>query len=82
MYRRVRFNYARTNLVFTYGRSAGLKVMGAQQLAMVVAVLGFTSFGYATREFEVTLERLGCYRAEEHIDNPKFAFSLQGSGLH
>lgn len=29
------------------------------------------SFGYATEEFEVTEERLGCYRPEEHIDNPK-----------
>ncbi len=29
------------------------------------------SFGYATEEFEVTEERLGVYRPEEHIDNPK-----------
>lgn len=29
------------------------------------------AFGYATEEFEVTEERLGCYRAEEHIDNPR-----------
>ena len=29
------------------------------------------SFGYATAEFEVTAERLGTYRPEEHIDNPK-----------
>ena len=29
------------------------------------------SFGYATAEFEVTSERLGVYRPEEHIDNPK-----------
>lgn len=29
------------------------------------------AFGYATDEFEVTEERLGCYRAEEHIDNPR-----------
>ena len=28
------------------------------------------SFGYATAEFEVTEERLGVYRPEEHIDNP------------
>ena len=31
------------------------------------------SFGYGTKEFEVTSERLGCYRPEEHIDNPKDA---------
>lgn len=29
------------------------------------------TFGYGTGEFEVTSERLGCYRPEEHIDNPK-----------
>ena len=29
------------------------------------------SFGYGSKEFEVTTERLGCYRPEEHIDNPK-----------
>ncbi len=29
------------------------------------------SFGYGSREFEVTAERLGCYRPEDHIDNPK-----------
>jgi hypothetical protein len=29
------------------------------------------SFGYGTGEFEVTKDRLGCYRPEEHIDNPK-----------
>lgn len=34
-------------------------------------MLGFLSFGYATAEFEVTEERLGVYRPEEHIDNPK-----------
>lgn len=36
-----------------------------------VWVLSFMAFGYATDEFEVTEERLGCYRPEEHIDNPK-----------
>ena len=29
------------------------------------------TFGYGTKEFEVTNERLGCYRPEDHIDNPK-----------
>lgn len=32
--------------------------------------MSFMSFGYATDEFEVTEERLGVYRPEEHIDNP------------
>lgn len=29
------------------------------------------TFGFGTKEFEVTSERLGCYRPEDHIDNPK-----------
>lgn len=29
------------------------------------------TFGYGTNEFEVTADRLGCYRPEDHIDNPK-----------
>ncbi|KAB8266651.1 heterokaryon incompatibility protein Het-C-domain-containing protein [Aspergillus minisclerotigenes] len=33
-------------------------------------VLGFLSFGYGTKEFEVTTDRLGCYEPTEHIDNP------------
>jgi len=33
-------------------------------------VLSFLAHGYATEEFEVTEERLGVYRPEEHIDNP------------
>jgi len=43
----------------------------AATIRILVWVLGFMSFGYATGEFEVTEERLGCYRPEEHIDNPK-----------
>jgi hypothetical protein len=36
-------------------------------LRALVSVLSFVQFGYATREFEVTAERLGKYRPEEHI---------------
>lgn len=32
-----------------------------------VWVLSFMSFGFATREFEVTADRLGTYRPEEHM---------------
>ncbi|KAJ8474187.1 hypothetical protein ONZ45_g16038 [Pleurotus djamor] len=32
---------------------------------------GSQAHGYATAEFEVTAERLGCYLPTEHIDNPK-----------
>jgi hypothetical protein len=50
---------------------ASLKGVQAETIRVLVWVLGFMSFGYATMEFEVTAERLGVYRPEEHIDNPK-----------
>lgn len=37
------------------------------------------AFGYATDEFDVTKERLGLYRPEEHIDNPK-GYGVDGNG--
>jgi len=46
------------------------KVQGAT-IRILIWILAFMSFGYATEEFEVTSERLGVYRAEEHIDNPR-----------
>ncbi|KAF2152286.1 heterokaryon incompatibility Het-C [Myriangium duriaei CBS 260.36] len=46
------------------------KVQGGM-IRILVWILGFMTFGYATEEFEVTEARLGCYRPEEHIDNPK-----------
>ena len=48
-----------------------LKGVQAETIRLLVWVLSFLSFGYATAEFEVTEERLGVYRPEEHIDNPK-----------
>ena len=48
-----------------------LKGVQAGTIRILVWVLSFLSFGYATEEFEVTEERLGVYRPEEHIDNPK-----------
>ncbi|KAL3424497.1 heterokaryon incompatibility protein Het-C [Phlyctema vagabunda] len=48
-----------------------LKGVSAPTIRILVWVLSFLSFGYATGEFEVTEERLGVYRPEEHIDNPK-----------
>ncbi|KAI9703811.1 MAG: hypothetical protein M1836_007581 [Candelina mexicana] len=48
-----------------------LKGIQAGTIRILVWVLSFMSFGYATEEFEVTEERLGVYRPEEHIDNPK-----------
>ncbi|KAI9810615.1 MAG: hypothetical protein M1827_006177 [Pycnora praestabilis] len=48
-----------------------VKMVSAEAIRILLWVLGFLSFGYGTKEFEVTSERLGCYRPEEHIDNPK-----------
>lgn len=40
-------------------------------LRAIVSILAMMEFGYATDEFDVTRERLGCYRHVEHIDNPR-----------
>lgn len=48
-----------------------LKHVPAGTIRLLVWILGFMCFGYSTAEFEVTEERLGTYRPEEHIDNPK-----------
>ncbi|KAH8117108.1 heterokaryon incompatibility Het-C [Phellopilus nigrolimitatus] len=50
---------------------AGLSKMAPDTLLLVVQALGFMSFGFATREFLITPERLGVYLPVEHIDNPK-----------
>lgn len=48
-----------------------VKSVSAEAIRLLIAVLGFLTFGYGSREFEVTAERLGTYRPEDHIDNPK-----------
>lgn len=45
-----------------------VKYVSAEAIRLLLWILGFMSFGYGTGEFEVTKERLGCYRPEEHID--------------
>ncbi|KAA1471379.1 Het-C-domain-containing protein [Dentipellis sp. KUC8613] len=50
---------------------AGLSKLTADTLVLIVAVLGFMTFGFATEEFEVTPDRLAVYLPVEHIDNPK-----------
>ncbi|TFK19444.1 Het-C-domain-containing protein [Coprinopsis marcescibilis] len=50
---------------------AMLKRVQMQTILNLCMVLGFMAHGYATNEFEVTEERLGCYLPTEHIDNPK-----------
>lgn len=44
-----------------------VKYVSAEAIRLLLWVLGFMSFGYGTGGFEVTTERLGCYRPEEHI---------------
>ena len=51
--------------------TGSLKYVDKQTIRTVLWILSFMTFGFATGEFEVTEERLGCYRPEEHIDNPK-----------
>ncbi|KDQ58757.1 hypothetical protein JAAARDRAFT_128374 [Jaapia argillacea MUCL 33604] len=50
---------------------AGLKKLQLQTIINLCIALGFLAHGYATHEFEVTIERLGVYLPTEHIDNPK-----------
>lgn len=62
------------NWLRDYSQAVDVGTLGkvqADTIRILVWVLGFMSFGYATAEFEVTAERLGTYRPEEHIDNPK-----------
>ena len=47
-----------------------LKMAHESVLRGIISVLGFMEFGLATREFDVTKDRLGVYRHEHHIDNP------------
>ncbi|KAM6529234.1 hypothetical protein FALCPG4_007381 [Fusarium falciforme] len=51
--------------------TTGLENVPEPVLRAIVSILGFLEFGFATDEFEVTRERLGCYKHVEHIDNPK-----------
>jgi len=47
---------------------AALKKAQPETIRILVWLLSFLGFGYATAEFEVTSERLGVYRPEEHIE--------------
>lgn len=39
-----------------------LKMVSGEAIRILLWILGFLSFGYGTKEFEVTADRLGCYR--------------------
>ena len=53
-----------------------LTVAKAETIRVLVWILSFMSFGYATGEFEVTADRLGVYRPEEHIGKIFLRFIL------
>ncbi|TFK77526.1 Het-C-domain-containing protein [Pluteus cervinus] len=57
---------------------AGLSKLTSDTLVLIVSILGFLAFGFATEEFEVTPERLGVYLPVEHIDNPKGYAAKEG----
>lgn len=48
-----------------------VKSVSAEAIRLLLCILGFLTFGYGSDEFEITADRLGCYRPEDHIDNPK-----------
>lgn len=48
-----------------------VKAVSSEAIRLLLCVLGFLTFGFGSKEFEVTADRLGCYRPEDHIDNPK-----------
>lgn len=45
-----------------------LKSVQPDTIRILVWILSFMTFGFATGEFEVTSDRLGVYRPEEHIE--------------
>ncbi|KDR69619.1 hypothetical protein GALMADRAFT_145352 [Galerina marginata CBS 339.88] len=51
-----------------FGDDGKAQAQGA--ILLVIQVLAFMSFGFATGEFKVTLNKLGVYSHAEHIDNP------------
>lgn len=37
-------------------------MVSSEAIRLLLWILGFMTFGYGTGEFEVTRDRLGCYR--------------------
>ncbi|KAH8921224.1 heterokaryon incompatibility Het-C [Atractiella rhizophila] len=50
---------------------AGLSKATKETIVLVLSVLGFMTFGFATEEFELTEDKLGVYLPVQHVDNPK-----------
>uniref|UniRef100_A0A8H7XZN1 Heterokaryon incompatibility Het-C n=1 Tax=Psilocybe cubensis TaxID=181762 RepID=A0A8H7XZN1_PSICU len=68
----------KANLILKAMDIAGLSKLTADTLVLVVSVLGFMTFGFASEEYEVTADRLGVYLPVEHIDNPKGYAEAEG----
>ncbi|TFK39740.1 heterokaryon incompatibility protein Het-C-domain-containing protein [Crucibulum laeve] len=49
----------------------GNESMATDAIMLVIQVLGFMTFGFATRQFKITAKKLGVYSHAEHMDNPK-----------
>lgn len=48
-----------------------VKSVSAEAIRLLLCILGFLTFGFGSREFEVTADRLGCYRPEGKSNDPK-----------
>lgn len=57
-----------------------LRSLPADTIRIIVWILSFMTFRFATGEFEVTSDRLGTYRPEEHIEYV-FPFPAKMPGL-
>jgi len=51
---------------------AGLSKATADTIILVLSILGFMTFGYATEEFKLTPERLGVYLPIVSLQSPGF----------
>lgn len=55
-----------------------VKSVSAEAIRLLLCILGFLTFGFGSREFEVTADRLGCYRPEgTHIYSPLHGEALE-----
>ena len=61
--------------------TGALKKAQPETIRILVWLLSFLGFGYATAEFEVTSERLGVYRPEEHIEYAPRRWLLKNADL-
>lgn len=58
-----------------------VKSVSAEAIRLLLCVLGFLTFGYGSKEFEVTADRLGTYRPEDHIgEQSPIILSIQSHG--